>query len=106
MIRLPSVIVLAASIGLAQETIPKTAATTQTMSESPERVDRPGLVFDTKRRKLVLFGGGFGDKMRGETWKHDGKTWFNRRIPGRPNTIRIVKLPPSLIGMASRMSWI
>jgi hypothetical protein len=51
-------------------------------AESPARVDRPALVFDSKRRKIVLFGGGFGEKMQGETWEHDGNAWINRHLPG------------------------
>lgn len=77
-------IVLTMSSGFAQKAILPSAAVAQMATESPARVDRPGLVFDTKRRRLVLFGGGFGEKMRGETWEYDGQSWTNRQIPGPP----------------------
>jgi hypothetical protein len=79
MIRLLPIIVLAASIGLAQRAILQPTTVAQTAAESPARVDRPGLAFDTKRRKLVLFGGGFGEKMRGGIVIFGG----TRQLPNR-----------------------
>lgn len=62
-----------------------TALSAQTApAESPERVDRPALVFDSKRRKVVLFGASFGKRMQDKTWEYDGQAWVNRHIPGPP----------------------
>jgi hypothetical protein len=33
------------------------------------------MVYDTKRRKIILFGGHNGDFVFGETWEFDGKSW-------------------------------
>jgi hypothetical protein len=56
----------------------------QAAAETPTRVDRPGLVFDSHREVLVLFGGGFGDRMNGDTWEHDGRAWRKGPAVGPP----------------------
>jgi hypothetical protein len=59
---------------------------------TPARVDRPGLVYDSHRQVFVLFGGGFGDRMTGETWEHDGRGWRRGPAVGPPkrNTMGMV----------------
>jgi len=48
---------------------------------APWSLDRPGLVFDTRRHVAVLFGGRDASHANG-TWEWDGTHWRERRIAG------------------------
>lgn len=56
------------------------AAQTQSAPEPGGR-NKPGFVYDSARKKLVLFGG-FGKRgegAKGDTWEWDGKQWQQAR---------------------------
>ena len=50
-------------------------------ASAPWPLDRPGLVFDTQRRRAVLFGGRDGPHSNG-TWEWDGTIWRELAIAG------------------------
>ena len=55
------------------------------MLRPPPRT-RPGVAFDTARRRFVMFGGtGISGGNLGDTWEWDGQRWTNR-TPDDPNT--------------------
>jgi hypothetical protein len=52
---------------------------------------RPGLVYDSTRNTVVMFGGSLaltGSKATSETWEYDGDTWRFRSLEGPPRTLR------------------
>lgn len=51
---------------------------------APWPVDRPGLVFDSRRHVVILFGGGH-ERQTSQTWEWDGFRWKARHIPGPPS---------------------
>src|SRR5207244_3132622 len=52
-----------------------------TAATAPWPLDRPGLVFDSRRRVAVLFGGRDGPHANG-TWEWDGSIWRELAIAG------------------------
>ena len=52
------------------------------LSPDPTPVDRPGLVYDSVRHRMVLFGGSDNEGALGETWEWDGTSWLRRDVPG------------------------
>jgi glyoxylase-like metal-dependent hydrolase (beta-lactamase superfamily II) len=50
-------------------------------AQAPWPLDRPGLVYDARRRLTVLFGGRDASHANG-TWEWDGATWHARAIAG------------------------
>jgi hypothetical protein len=40
------------------------------------------MVYDSKRGRVVLFGGADGTKMLGDTWEWDGATWRQSAVTG------------------------
>jgi hypothetical protein len=55
---------------------------------APGLRNAPAVAFDTRRNRVVMFGG-FGPdgtvrSMYGDTWEYDGRTWFDRSPAGGP----------------------
>ena len=38
------------------------------------------MVYDSRRKKIVLFGGHEGENVFGDTWEWDGRRWLPKEI--------------------------
>ena len=56
---------------------------TQVATTGPSSRGRSAMVFDEKRREMVLFGGG-GSDILGDTWRWNGKQWREVTAAGPP----------------------
>ena len=52
----------------------------------PARI-APGMVYDSKRGRTVLYGGGGANSALGDTWTFDGSRWEELRTVGPPARI-------------------
>ena len=55
----------------------------QVATAGPPSRGRSAMVYDEKRREMVLFGGA-GSDMFGDTWLWNGKEWRQASVPGPP----------------------
>ena len=56
---------------------------TQVAAVGPSSRGRSAMVYDEKRREMVLFGGG-GSEILGDTWLWNGKEWREASVAGPP----------------------
>lgn len=56
---------------------------TQVATMGPSSRGRSAMVYDEKRREMVLFGGG-GSEILGDTWLWNGKEWREASVAGPP----------------------
>ena len=56
---------------------------TQVATMGPSSRGRSAMVYDEKRREMVLFGGG-GNEILGDTWLWNGKKWREATVAGPP----------------------
>ncbi|MBW8768817.1 MAG: MBL fold metallo-hydrolase, partial [Gemmatimonadetes bacterium] len=64
-----------------REAAPASVSPAGSAAPAPWPLDRPGLVFDSRRRVTVLFGGRDASHANG-TWEWDGSAWHERAIAG------------------------
>jgi glyoxylase-like metal-dependent hydrolase (beta-lactamase superfamily II) len=69
------------AVARAYEEVKLDSTAARSTSTAPWPLDRPGFVFDARRRRAVLFGGRDGPRSNG-TWEWDGSIWRERAIVG------------------------
>ncbi|MBI5866116.1 MAG: immunoglobulin domain-containing protein [Planctomycetes bacterium] len=55
---------------------------TQVATSGPSSRNNHGMVYDSARRVVVLFGGVSGSTYYGDTWEWDGTAWIERVVSG------------------------